>query len=81
VWGNNNSLYYQGGSGLGSCPEYILPDYIPFFKKFINQYNIETIVDLGCGDFRSGDLIYNDLNINYTGYDAYQLIIENNKNY
>lgn len=30
---------------------------------------------MGCGDFVIGELIYNDLNINYTGYDAYEKVV------
>jgi len=41
-----------------------------------------TIVDLGCGDFKCGKLIYNDLDILYTGYDTYKKVIDyNSKQY
>ena len=47
-------------------------------KKFITDNNIKNIVDLGCGDFRCGKLIYDNLDISYTGYDAYAKAIEYN---
>ena len=56
--------------------------YIPFLKKFIIDKNIKKIVDLGCGDFKCGNSIYDDLDIIYTGYDAYKKIIDyNSKKY
>jgi hypothetical protein len=71
VWGNNNSTNYNGSSGSGSDIDYNRHNYIPFLKKFIIDNNIKTIIDLGCGDFRCGTLIYDDLDILYNGYDTY----------
>ena len=47
-------------------------------KKFIVDNNIKNIVDLDCGDFRCGKLIYDDLDIKYTGYDTYKKMIDYN---
>jgi hypothetical protein len=47
-------------------------------KKIITDTNIKNIVDLGCGDFKCGKLIYDDLDILYTGYDAYKKVIDYN---
>lgn len=80
VWGNNCSTTYKGSSGPGSSVEYNINTYVPFIKKFINNNKIKSIIDLGCGDFRCGSLIYNDLDdIVYYGYDTYNNVIENNK--
>ena len=80
AWGNNNNNEYKGSSGGGSSIEYNINTYIPFLKKFIIENNIKSIVDLGCGDFRCGRLIYDDLDISYTGYDTYKKVIDyNNK--
>lgn len=83
VWGNNTNSEYNGSSGGGSDIEYNKNTYIPFLKKFIIDYNIKTIVDLGCGDFVCGSLIYDDLdNVNYIGYDVYKKLVEyNSKTY
>jgi hypothetical protein len=78
IWGDNKNTNYNGSSGDGSRINYNENTYIPFIKKFINDNNIKTIVDLGCGDFVCGPLIYNDLDILYTGYDVYNKVIENN---
>jgi len=80
VWGNNNEQDYNGSSGTGSDIEYNINSYIPFLKKFISNNNIKSVIDLGCGDFRCGELIYNDINLSYTGYDAYKNVIEYNNN-
>lgn len=77
-WGNNNESGYSGSSGGGSAPELNKGTYIPFLKQFINERGIKTVVDLGCGDFQCGPLIYNDLDILYTGYDTYKRVIEHN---
>jgi hypothetical protein len=78
LWGSNNNANYNGSSGTGSSIIYNENTYIPFLRKFINDNNIKTVIDLGCGDFICGSLIYNDLDISYTGYDVYNKIIENN---
>jgi hypothetical protein len=76
LWGNNNHTEYKGSSGEGSHINYNKDNYIPFLKTFITDHNIKNIVDLGCGDFKCGKLIYDDLDIVYTGYDAYKKIID-----
>jgi hypothetical protein len=82
IWGNNNNLEYNGSSGGGSDINYNKDNYVPFLKKFIIDNNIKNIIDLGCGDFRCGKLIYDDLDITYSGYDAYKKVIEfNSKEY
>ena len=78
-WGDNNNKKYKGTSGDGSSIEYNKNTYIPFLRNFIEKYKIKTIVDLGCGDFRIGLTLYDKLNIEYTGYDAYEGVINFNK--
>ena len=78
VWGDNNNPEYNGSSGGGSDLDYNKDTYVPFLKKFIVDNNIKNIVDLGCGDFRCGKLIYDDLDIKYTGYDTYKKMIDFN---
>jgi len=79
-WGDNENENYKGSSGIGSDINYNINTYVPFLKKFIINNEINTIIDLGCGDFQCGKYIYEDLiNIKYYGYDAYDKVIENNK--
>jgi len=80
LWGDNKNDEYSGSSGDGSTVEYNKETYVPFLKKYIMNNNIKYIVDLGCGDFNSGKLIYDDLDIIYTGYDTYKKIIDYNSN-
>ena len=77
-WGDNDNPNYEGSSGSGSSIAYNEKTYIPFMKKFFKQYNIKSVVDLGCGDFRIGLLLYDKTNIDYTGYDAYKGVIDYN---
>jgi hypothetical protein len=77
-WGDNHNPSYKGSSGYGSCLEYNT-HYIQLLKKLINEKNIGSVVDLGCGDFCCGKAIYDDLNVKYTGYDTYQKIIQSHK--
>ena len=82
LWGDNTNKEYNGGSGPGSSIYYNKDNYVPFLKKFITENNIKNIVDLGCGDFTCGKIIYDDLNVLYTGYDTYKKIIDyNSKTY
>ena len=78
IWGNNNIDNYSGSSGEGSSITYNKNSYVPFIRQFIMINNIKTICDLGCGDFRCGKLLYDDLNVSYTGYDTYNKIIQYN---
>ncbi len=78
IWGNNCIDEYNGSSGDGSNVDYNKQTYIPFLKWFIKHKNIKTVIDLGCGDFRCGSLIYDDLDVLYTGYDAYKKMINYN---
>ena len=73
-WGKDISNKYKGNSGPGSTILFNI-EYIEFLKNFIINNNIKNIVDLGCGDFRIGEKIYNDINVNYTGYDIYKDLI------
>ena len=78
IWGNNNNLVYNGSSGGGCDLDYNKNSYVPFLKKFITDNNIKNIVDLGCGDFICGKIIYDNLDVLYTGYDTYKKVIDYN---
>ena len=78
IWGDDNNDGYSGNSGGGSYIDCNKDTYVPFLKKFIVDNNIKSILDLGCGDFKFGSLIYDDLDIFYTGYDCYNKVIEYN---
>jgi SAM-dependent methyltransferase len=83
LWGDNKNLEYKGSSGFGSKLDLTQPVYIPFLKNFIVTNEIESIVDIGCGDFIFSKKIFDDIkNIKYVGYDIYKdLINYHNKTY
>jgi hypothetical protein len=78
IWGDNKNNNYKGSSGDGSAINFNKNTYIPFLQNFINDNNIKTVVDLGCGDFICGPSIYDNLDILYTGYDVYNNVTQNN---
>lgn len=78
IWGNNYNFHYMGSSGEGSSINYNKDSYVIFLKKFINDHQIKTVVDFGCGDFLCGPYIYDDLAIKYIGYDVYKKVIDFN---
>ena len=78
IWGDNNQDGYNGSSGGGSDIDFNKTTYIPFLQKFILENNVKNIADLGCGDFRCGSLIYDVLDVRYTGYDAYKKVVDYN---
>ena len=63
LWGNNNSTEYSGSSGGGSDIDFNKDKYVPFLKSFITDYHIQSVVDLGCGDFRIGKLLLSLIHI------------------
>ena len=75
IWGDNKNSKYSGSSGDGSFIENN-KEYIKLIKNIIKEYKIANIVDLGCGDFKTGRIIYDDLDINYIGYDVYKTLID-----
>ncbi len=78
IWGTDNNNEYNGTSGAGSEINNTI-EYINFLKMFINKNDIKTVVDLGCGSFLNGPLIYDNVDTTYIGYDTYKKIIDYNK--
>ena len=79
IWGDEFNLYCSGSSGGGSEYEYNIDECIPFIQTFIEQHNIKSICDLGCGSGKLIEPIYDILNIKYYGYDCYSKVIVHNK--
>jgi hypothetical protein len=76
LWDDNKNAEYSGSSGGGSSINYNKDSYVPFLKEFIVSNNIKKITDLGCGDFICGKLIYDDIDVLYTGYDTYKKLLD-----
>ena len=73
MWGKGTDGFY---SGPGSNAEAARP-YADFVAGFIAENNIRSVVDLGCGDFRVGQLIASG-GVRYTGVDVVQPLVEEN---
>ncbi len=65
------------GSGWGSWPSNTLP-YISFINDFLEQHNIKSVVDVGCGDWQFSKFI-DWSNIKYNGFDVVDSVIDQNK--
>ena len=71
--------YWIKGSGSGSYIKNTI-EYNKYIIDFIKKHNINSITDIGCGDWQSSYLIYqNFVNIDYLGLDCVNFIIEKNK--
>ena len=74
-----NTNYWIDGSGSGSTIENTKL-YNKTIVDFIRQNNITQITDIGCGDWQSSFLIYQEFQqIDYLGIDCVKSVIENNK--
>jgi SAM-dependent methyltransferase len=69
VWG--------GGSGAGSNPQIVRP-YMMFLQAFLQNNNIRSVVDIGCGDWQFSQFI-NWGPATYLGIDIVSSVIEQNK--
>lgn len=74
-WGQSFTEAFVGSSGPGSSTAYN-EEYIEYLRTFIKKFQISSVVDIGCGDWRCGPAIYGDLSCSYVGYDIYQEMID-----
>jgi len=65
------------GSGVGSLPLNNI-DYIKFLKLFIQQNNVRSVVDFGCGDWQFSRFVGWE-SVTYTGFDIVEPVIMRNK--
>lgn len=75
-----NSLAYNSGSGSDTR---FSDSYINKISEYINQNNINSVVDIGCGDFRVGKKLLSFCsNVKYLGVECFQDIVDyNNESY
>ena len=71
-----NDSYWGKGSGDGSDPKKVVK-YISLIEDFIKRNKLNSVVDLGCGDWQFSNLIKFN-NINYLGIDVVESVVENN---
>jgi len=78
-WGKSEDGRFNSGSG--STQQAVEP-YSKLIREYILRHGIKKVVDLGCGDFRAGKGIIQDMDIDYTGVDVVRpLIAELNDTY
>lgn len=63
---------FNSGSGSDSGPS---QPYVDTIRKYILESGANSVVDLGCGDFRVGSRIVAGLGIRYTGVDIARPLI------
>lgn len=73
-WGRNKQG--EGRSGWGSILENCI-SYVALLEKFIEDHNIQTVVDAGCGDWEFSRHV-NWHGASYIGYDVVGHVIEKN---
>jgi 2-polyprenyl-3-methyl-5-hydroxy-6-metoxy-1,4-benzoquinol methylase len=76
VWGKNE--LGEGTSGGGSTLETAKP-YLDFVNDFIEKNNIQSVLEIGCGDGVLIKYLKLPQNVSYTGYDVVESILEKNK--
>lgn len=76
VWGNGGDFAY---SGPGSDPNRV-PEYIKFICDYINFYQIKSVCDIGCGDFRIGsEIALQCTQTHFTALDIVDEVIAQNR--
>jgi hypothetical protein len=73
LWGGNESK-----SGAGSEGDFA-EQKINLIQDIIEEYNIQSIIDIGCGDLNWMKIILEKTNINYTGIDVVESLLNDNK--
>lgn len=77
LWGGVKGEYY---SGSGSYRDDLVGPYIEWLKEFITKEKIESIVDLGCGDYNIGKRL-SILGPQYIGVDIVEGLTQYNEKY
>lgn len=67
---------WTNGSGPGSMPKHTI-EYRAFLSKFISENNIQSVTDLGCGDWQSTRLM-DWTGIHYIGLDVVKWLVDRN---
>jgi 2-polyprenyl-3-methyl-5-hydroxy-6-metoxy-1,4-benzoquinol methylase len=66
-----------GGHSGGGSSTYHTIEYRAFLERFIFLNNIQTVVDIGCGDWQFSKHI-NYSGVKYTGYDIVPSVVQSN---
>lgn len=77
-------IYSQGswdekGFSASGSPIELMGDYVEFLQNFLDEYQIRSVVDVGCGDWAFSRYIdWSD--IEYLGIDVVRYVVERNQN-
>lgn len=74
-WGDNGNRFYSGSGSSGPTAE----EYCNFAIDFIKEHDIQSVADLGCGDFAIGRQIVSATGVRYTGIDVVPELIEHHR--
>jgi SAM-dependent methyltransferase len=74
-WGDDGNPFYSGHGSRGPVCE----QYCAAVVKFIEDRQVRSVVDLGCGDFSVGRRIQEATGVRYTGIDVVPELIEHLK--
>ncbi len=75
VWGDNGQPFYSGPGSHGPIAE----QYSAAVVAFIKDHGVRSVVDCGCGDFSVGRRIVEATDVQYTGVDVVDDLIEHHK--
>jgi SAM-dependent methyltransferase len=74
-WGKDGATFHSGTGSRGAASE----QYCAFVVQFIRENKIQSVVDLGCGDFAVGRQIAEATGVRYTGIDVVPELIEHHR--
>jgi SAM-dependent methyltransferase len=74
-WGDNGEAFCSGSGSSGEAAEL----HTAFVIKFIQDRQLKSVTDLGCGDFSVGRRIVEATGVRYTGIDVVPELIEHHK--
>lgn len=72
AWGGQSRAFYSGTGSAGSAAD----RYCQAVAEFIREHDIQSVVDLGCGDFQIGRKIAAATGIRYAGVDVVPELID-----
>lgn len=73
-WGGQPGEFYSGDGSIAPLAQ----PYVELICNFVREHNVQTIVDLGCGDFRIGEQLAACAD-KYIGVDIVPQLIERNR--
>jgi SAM-dependent methyltransferase len=75
AWGGNGARFSSGSGSYGP----VLEQYCAAVIEFIRDHQVQSVLDLGCGDFNVGKRIVEATGVTYTGVDVVPELIEHHK--